>query len=36
MAVKIREKNEKWWLFVDWARQRMAECIGTKGAAPRD
>ena len=35
MAVKIREKNGKWWLFVDWHGQRKKKCIGTKEAAEK-
>jgi hypothetical protein len=27
MAVKIRERNGKWWLFVDWHGQRKKKCI---------
>src|SRR5437016_257415 len=33
MAVKIKERNGKWWLYVDWRGQRKAKCIGTKEAA---
>ena len=35
MAVKIREKNGKWWLYVDWHGQRKKKCIGTKEAAEK-
>jgi hypothetical protein len=33
VAVKIREKNGKWWLFVDWRGQRKAKSFQTKEAA---
>jgi integrase len=33
MAVKIKERDGKWWLYVDWHGQRKAKCIGTKEAA---
>jgi len=33
MAVKIRERDGSWWLYVDWHGQRKARCIGTKEAA---
>jgi hypothetical protein len=33
MALKIRERNGKWWLFVDRHGQRKKKCIGTKEAA---
>lgn len=35
MAVKIREKNGRWWLYVDWRGQRKAKCVGTKEAAEK-
>ena len=35
MAVKVKEKNGKWWLFVDWHGQRKARCIGSKEAAEK-
>jgi hypothetical protein len=33
MVVKVKERNGKWWLFVDWHGQRKAKLIGTKEAA---
>jgi Phage integrase, N-terminal SAM-like domain len=33
MAVKLKERNGKWWLFVHWHGQRKAKLIGTKEAA---
>ena len=35
MAVKLRERDGKWWLYVDWHGQRKAKCIGTKEAADK-
>jgi hypothetical protein len=35
VAVKIRAKNGKWWLYVDWHGQRKKKCIGTKEAAEK-
>jgi hypothetical protein len=35
MAVKLREKNGKWWLFVDWRGQRKKKCVGSKEAAEK-
>jgi hypothetical protein len=35
MAVKLREKKGRLWLYVDWHGQRKKQCIGTKEAAER-
>jgi len=38
MAVKIKQRGDSWWLFVDWHGQRKAKLFGTKEAAeaPKD
>src|SRR5262249_11278177 len=33
MAVKVRQKNGKWWVFIDHHHKRKAKCIGSKQAA---
>jgi len=33
MAVKIRERNKKWWVFIDHHGKRKAKCVGSKRAA---
>jgi hypothetical protein len=33
MGVKIRQKNGKWYVFVDYHGRRKAKCVGTKPAA---
>lgn len=29
MAVKLRQRGEKWWLYVDYKGRRKAKCVGT-------
>jgi hypothetical protein len=33
VAVKLKEKKGRWWLFVDWHGQRKKKCFQTKDAA---
>ncbi|MBI3246534.1 MAG: site-specific integrase [Deltaproteobacteria bacterium] len=33
MAVKVRQKDGKWWVFIDHHGKRKAKCIGDKRAA---
>src|SRR5215510_6167556 len=33
MAVKVRQKSGKWWVFIDHKGKRKAKCIGDKRAA---
>ena len=33
MAVKVRRKNGKWWVFIDHQGKRKAKCVGDKRAA---
>src|SRR5262249_27537212 len=33
MAVKVRQKDGKWWVFIDHKGKRKAKCIGDKRAA---
>lgn len=33
MAVKVRQKNGKWWVFIDHHGKRKAKCVGDKRAA---
>jgi integrase len=33
MAVKVRQKDGKWWVFIDHKSKRKAKCIGDKRAA---
>lgn len=33
MAVKVRQKDGKWWIFIDHKGKRKARCIGDKRAA---
>ncbi len=35
MAVKVKERNGKWWLYVNWHGQRKKNCIGTKEAGEK-
>jgi hypothetical protein len=35
MAVRIRERNGRWWLYICWHGQRKAKCVGTKEAAEK-
>lgn len=35
MSVKIRERDGKWWLLVDWKGRRKAKCVGSKTAAEK-
>jgi Phage integrase, N-terminal SAM-like domain len=35
MAVKIKERGGKWWLYVYWHGQRKKKCIGSKEAAEK-
>jgi hypothetical protein len=29
MAVKLRQRGDKWWLYVDYKGRRKAKCVGT-------
>jgi integrase len=33
MAVKVRQRNGKWWVFIDYHNKRKAKCIGTSKRA---
>jgi len=33
MAVKVRQKNGRWWVFIDHKGKRKAKCVGSKQAA---
>ena len=33
MAVKVRQRNGRWGLFIDDKGKKMARCVGTKAAA---
>src|SRR5712691_3961330 len=33
MAAKVRQKNGKWWVFIDLHGKRKAKCVGDKRAA---
>ena len=33
MAVKVRQRDGKWWIFIDHNGKRKAKCIGDKRAA---
>jgi hypothetical protein len=35
MAVKIRERNGAWWIFINHNRKRKAVKVGTKAAAEK-
>jgi integrase len=35
MATKVRQKNGKWWVFIDHKGKRKAKCVGDKRAAER-
>jgi len=35
MAVKIRERNGAWWIFIDHDGKRKAKKVGTKAAAEK-
>ena len=28
MAVKVRQRNDKWWVFIDHKGKRAAKCVG--------
>ncbi len=33
MGVKVRQKNGKWWVFIDHHGKRKAKCVGEKRTA---
>jgi integrase len=33
MAVKVRQRNGKWWVFIDYHGKRKAKCVGTSKRA---
>lgn len=33
MAVKVKQRNGKWWIFIDHKGKRKAKCVGSKRAA---
>jgi len=35
MGVKVKERNGKWWLFVNWKGRKKAKCVGSKEAAEK-
>jgi len=35
MAVKVRKRKDKWWVYIDYQNKRKAKCIGEKRAALR-
>jgi len=35
MAVKVRQRNGKWWLFIDHKGRKKAKCVGSKEAAEK-
>ena len=35
MAVKVRKRKDKWWVYIDHNNKRKAKCIGDKRAALR-
>src|SRR5438093_10919516 len=33
MAVKVKERGGKWWVFIDYKGKRKAKCVGSEKAA---
>ena len=33
MAVKVRERKDKWWVFIDHNGHRKAKCVGDRRSA---
>ena len=35
MGVRVKERNGKFWLYVNWKGRKKAKCVGSKEAAEK-